>query len=102
MIKNYINKGVNQSSPVHEDLQRVVKHDESGKEYITFLLVDYPKLQKSLGDVNDWKLEKLLKAGINPNFSIHTGNNTRLEGHDTVMRFSSELDTILEDNNNKE
>lgn len=99
MIKNYIDKGVNQSSPVQVDKQRVVKYDDKGKEYIVFEKVDYPKLQRSLGTVGDWNLNALLKAGINPNFSIHTGLNTRLEGHSTVMNFSSELDEIFADNN---
>lgn len=102
MIKGYINKSVNQSSPVQEDRQRVLKYDKKGKEYVCFLPVDYSKLQQSLGDVNDWKLTNLLKAGINPDFPIRTGLSTRLEGHSTIQMFTSELDAIMDDNNNKE
>lgn len=88
---------VNQCSPVREDYARVVNHDEDGNEFVTFSQVDYPTIQKSHGSVRDWSLEALLKAGINPDFSIHTGNPTRLEGVDAVNDMAAYAEQMLKD-----
>ena len=102
-LKKYFDKSVNQSSPIQKDLARKVNYDEKGEEYITWEEVDYPSIIKEHGDVSFWSLDALLKAGINPNFPIRTGLNTRLEGVDVVNNAVAELDAILaEDNNNKE
>ena len=88
---------LNQCSPVQVDYVRKVNYDEDGNQFITYEEVDYPKLQASLGVWNDWSLQSLLKAGINPNFPIHTGNPTRLEGLDALDAFASQADEILKD-----
>ena len=85
----------NQASPVQEDVDRVVHYDEDGNEFITYVPVDYPKIQKSHGSWKDWSLNALLAAGVNPNIPIHTGNPTRLEGISTVSQFESIADEIL-------
>lgn len=82
-------KKIDQRSPVQVDLYRVVNVDSEGNEHITFSKVDYPKLQQSNGVAEDWCLRSLLKAGISPDFSIHTGSPTRLE-------LESQLDSIRE------
>ena len=102
VLKMYFNPKVNQCSPVIGDVQRVVSHLDDGTEVITFVPVDYPAIQRSLGSVDDWSLSALLKAGIDPNFPIHTGNNTRLEGIDVLSQFEAEADAILNENNNNE
>ena len=81
------------------DYKRVVSHDEDGNEYVTWEPIDYASYQKSLGFVGDWSLDSLLKAGINPNFPIHTGSNTRLEGITELENIAAYADTILNENN---
>ena len=82
-------------SPVQPDYNRVVQYDEEGNEIVTYEEVDYPKVQASLGSWTDWSLNTLLKAGINPDFGIHTGNPTRLEGVDMIADLSAQADAIL-------
>ena len=101
-LQRLFNPNVNQYSPVVPEKQRVVHHDEDGNEYITFEPVDLAKLQKSLGTVSDWSLDSLVKAGINPNFSISTGVGTRLEGLDALSAFEAEADRILAETQPKE
>ena len=67
-------------SRVCPDFARVVNQDEKGEDYITFEKIDYPKYQASLGSFGDWSLNSLISAGINPDFGIKTGFNTRLDG----------------------
>lgn len=99
-ISKYFDKNVNQQSPVQKDYSRVVNYDSEGNEYITFVEFDYPSFQKSLGSVNDWSLDSLLAAGINPDFPIHTGVGTRLEGVSSIADWNAAADTILEENIN--
>lgn len=100
VLSKYFSKSVNQASPVQKDYNRVVNYDEDGNEYITFVEVDYEKFQKSLGTVDMWSLDSLLKAGVNPNFPIHTGNTTRLEGLSSLSEYEAVADAILAENNN--
>ena len=88
--------GVNQESPLQKDVVLVKKVDEDGKIYTVFEEVDYPKLQKSHGSVSDWSLSALLQAGINPDFPIHTGLPSRIEGVSAVQQFEAAADSILE------
>lgn len=92
---------VDQFSPVQEDFSRKVQYDEDGIEHIVFVPVDYPAIQASFGFVSDWSLNALLAAGVNPNFPISTGLNTRLEGVDVLAQFDSVADSILNDESNK-
>lgn len=96
------NKEVVQSSPVQADFERKVSYDEDGNEFVSFVEVDYPKIQQENGTVDMWNLNALLKAGINPNFPIRTGLNTRLEGVDTINSAVATLDEILAEESNKE
>ena len=93
-------KKFNSCSRVRPDYERVVNLDEDGNEHISFQLVDYKKLQDSLGSFNLWSLDALVKAGINPDFGIKTGFNTRLEGFDimtgAVAAINAELDKNVE------
>lgn len=95
MVTKYFDKSVPVSSPIQKDYNRVVNYDENGNEYITYEEVDYPSIQEANGEAANWQLNALLKAGINPNFSIHTGNNTRLEGIGTVKQAEAIADAIL-------
>lgn len=96
-------KNFNSCSRVRPDYERVVNIDEDGIEHISFELVDYKKLQDSFGSYNLWSLESLKKAGINPDFGIKTGFNTRLDGFDTmngaVAAINAELDKNVESEN---
>lgn len=100
VLKALFNPKVNQQSPVQEDYSRKVDYDEEGNEYITYVKVDYPKIQQSLGSVKDWSLDALLKAGIDPAFPIHTGNPTRLEGLNELDRFAQFADELIAEQNN--
>lgn len=95
VLKKYFDKKIHQSSPVQVDYDRVCNYDEDGKEFIVFEKVDYPKIQKANGRVKDWTLDALLAAGINPNFPIHTGYNTRIEGVDVINQASAVADEIF-------
>ena len=95
VLEAYFDAGVNQCSPVQVDIQRVPVYDEDGNEFVTYEPIDYPAIQASYGVVKDWSLTSLLKAGINPNFSIHTGNPTRMEGLGDLDAMNLYLDSIL-------
>lgn len=85
----------NCASPLRKDFQRKVNYDAEGKEFITYPEVDYRELQKANGSFLDWSLDSLLKAGVNPDFPIHTGLNTRLEGLSVVEDASKIADEIF-------
>lgn len=101
-LKKYFDRSVNQSSPVKGDVRRVVKYDEEGNEFVTYEPVDYPTLQAEIGSVAMWSLNSLLAAGINPDFPIHTGNPTRLEGIGVIEQASAIADSLLADIENNE
>ena len=98
----YFSAGIDQSSPIQKDYNRVVNYDDEGNEFITWEEVDYSKIVKSLGSVADWSLNALLKAGINPNFSISTGNPTRLEGLGVIDDAQAYVDALFAEETNKE
>lgn len=102
VYKKLFNYDLDQRSPVVEDSVRVVNYDSDGNEFITWQKFDYAAHQKSLGSVDMWSLDALLKAGISPDFPIHTGNNTRLEGLDTIAQAAAIADSILADVEPKE
>ena len=94
VLSKYFDRTVNQSSPVLIDNVRVVKHDEKGGEVVSYEPFDSPKYQESLGQVDNWDLESLLAAGIDPRFGIHTGANTRLENESGLRDFIIKADEI--------
>lgn len=98
VLKAYFDESIDQRSPVQKDFNRIVKYDADGNEVITYEVMDYPSFQKSLGKVINWNLDELLKAGINPDFGIHTGLGTRLEGIGIVDDFASQAESILSEN----
>lgn len=95
MVTKYFDKSVPKSSPIQKDYNRVVNYDENGNEFITWEEVDYSSIQQANGSVDMWSLNSLLAAGVNPNFPIHTGNNTRLEGLNTLNQAVAIADSIL-------
>lgn len=95
VLKKLFCPEVDQRSPIQVDLQRKSVVDKEGNELITFEPIDYSKLIKSNGSVSDWSLNALLAAGIDPNFPIHTGLNTRIEGVSVIKDASDMLDVIL-------
>lgn len=102
VLDKLFSAGIDQSSPVQDDYNRIVNYDEDGNEFITYEKVDYAKLIASNGSVLDWSLDALLKAGINPNFSIHTGNCTRLEGIGVIDDAQAYVDALFADEEVKE
>lgn len=96
-LKSVFDYDCNQFSPVQEDLARIVNYDEDGNEFITWEPIDYDKIRVSNGSLKDWNLDALLKAGINPNFPIKTGLNSRLEGIEQVQKAAAVADEILAD-----
>lgn len=98
VLTHLFNYDVNQYSPVMDDYVRKVNYDEDGNEIITYEKFDSEKYQRSLGFVTDWSLDSLLKAGIDPAFPIHTGNNTLLDGINTISEWSAMADSVLADN----
>ena len=102
VLEMYFDDTVNQLSPVEIDYVRKVEHDEKSGEYIVYEPFDYADYQKSLGPVQNWSLEALLRAGIDPSFAIHTGNPTRLEGISTIEGAAAIADELVaEIENNK-
>ena len=87
-------KNVNCYSPLVDDYEPVVKCDKNGNEMIAYQLVDYSKVLQSNGTVDMWSLKSLLASGINPNFSVHTGYNTRLDGVNDINEVVSMIDQI--------
>ena len=85
-----------QKSPVIQEISRKIDYDEKGNEYVSFVPVDVKEIQKSLGSVDNWSLEALTKAGIDPKFGIHTSNPTRAEGFGALNDAVATLDSILE------
>lgn len=89
-------------SSVKEDLQRVVNYDSEGNEHVVYEPIDYKKIVESNGSALDWSISTLLKAGINPNFPIHTGLNTRLDGIGVIQDASAIADSILSETTNED
>lgn len=84
-------------SPVFGDQERKVYYDEEGKEIVSFVPVDYKAYADSVGSVFDWSLDALVKAGINPNFPIHTSNSvSRIEGVNDIQSVSEQINLILD------
>lgn len=100
MIKNSIqsshyNKDFNCYSPVAPDFDRVVRIGPDNEELVTWEPCDNAKIVRENGTVKDWSLENLLKAGISPDVSIHTGSATRLEVANEVKDLALEIDKIV-------
>lgn len=97
VAEKYMNTSANIQSPVQEDLMRVVKHDEEGNEFVSYVPVDGEALIKSNGNALAWSLNSLIAAGINPDFPISTGYGTRLEGIGAVIDAAAQINSILDE-----
>lgn len=104
VLSKYFNVGRSQSSPIIPEYQRVSNIDEKGIEYVSYVPFDLTTVTRGNGSVNDWKLNNLIRAGINPaQFNIHTGNVSRIEGIGDLTSIMGDLDAFLNENkNNKE
>lgn len=96
-------------SPIVDDYVRSVFYDDDGNEVIKFVKTDYPSIQASHGNVSDWSIDALLKAGVNPDFGIQTGFTTRLNGLaqlqlavDYGNALADEIEKGVESNNDSE
>lgn len=96
-LKNHFDFDVDLCSPVQDDFDRHVSYDEDGNEFVSYVKTDYPAIQSANGLCAVWNLNALLKAGVNPNFPIRTGNPTRIEGLNALNDFSATADAILAD-----
>lgn len=99
VLSKYCNRElVTQSPPI--DTYDLVSDFSSGVEVRSFVKVDYPKVIESHGSVSDWSLESLMKAGINPNFGIHTAtSSSRIdEASASVESLNFVVDNILNSN----
>lgn len=94
VLSHLYDKGVNCYSPVMEETQMVIKCDKKGNEIIVWEPVDCSKIIASNGTADMWSLNSLLAAGINPNFGVKTGYNTRLEGVDAIDEIVATIDKL--------
>lgn len=98
-LKKAFNYELNQNARdfMHDKILKV-KKSKDGEDIIVFEEVDYPAIVAANGNVDDWKLENLLKAGINPQSvgTPHTGYNSRLEGIDDVHSIENEVASFLD------
>lgn len=95
VLSRHFNYALEQRSPDCEDLVRKKRVDESGNDLFVYVPVDYKAIQKANGDSENWSLRNLLQAGINPQFSIHTGFGTRLEAASQLQEFASAAEAAL-------
>ena len=95
VLKKLFNESVSQQSPVQTDYVRTVVYDSEGNQKVTYEKTDYLSIQKSHGKLSDWSLNALLKSGINPNFPIHTGMPTRVEGVGILNEASAVAEGLL-------
>ena len=86
-------------SPVIGDVERKVSFDEDGKEIVSFPEVDYKKLQASRGTVDNWSLDEMLKAGVDPgSINIHTASSvSRFEVAGVIDQLEQDVDKLFDD-----
>lgn len=95
VLERHYNKKLNTCSPEVKDYERIIKMVNEN-EVVTFIEVDNHKRVIANGCEADWKLNNMLKAGINPQTGIHTGNNTRLAGINELNIFKVTTDKLFE------
>ena len=97
VLASYFNLGINQNSPVSDVYILALRETEDGTELVP-QKVDYPAIQQSHGTVDDWSIDNLIKAGIDPaSMHISTGYATRLDGLNDLSAFESAADAIFND-----
>ena len=95
VLSRHFNYALEQRSPDCPDFMRRKRVDEKGNTLFVYVQVDYKAIQKANGDASNWSLKNLLQAGINPQFSIHTGFGTRLEAASQLVEFAVAADAAL-------
>lgn len=95
VLERHYNRKLKTYSPEVKDYERVSKM-VNGNEVVSFVEVDNHKRVIANGCEADWKLNNMLKAGINPNTGIHTGNNTRLAGINELNMFKEATNKLIE------
>lgn len=95
ILDRHYNRKLKTTSPVVVDYERKSSIVE-GNEVVTFVEVDNRKRVIANGSEADWNLNNMLKAGINPNTGIHTGNNTRLAGINDLNVFKEATNKLFE------
>lgn len=96
VISSQFNYELNQYSPLIDEYNAVARCDEDGKQEIVFEKADLPSIVKSHGDSEDWTLNRLLKAGINPDFPIHTSAPSRLENASEILEVEKEVNALFD------
>lgn len=99
--QKYFDPSIDQRSPLVTDYVRNVYHDEKGGEYVIYEKFDSAAYQKELGPVENWSLDSLMKAGIDPRFGIHTTSPTRLEGASVMDDFVEKSESLFNEINKK-
>ena len=94
ILDRHYNKKLNTVSPLVTDFERKSTIVD-GNEIVTFIEVDNRKRVIANGSESDWKLNYMLKAGINPSSGIHTGSTTRLAAFDDLNVFKALTDEIF-------
>lgn len=93
------NDKVIQSSPVLPQFKMVDKYDENGVKITVAEPEDYKAYHAEIGKYQDWTLDALTKAGINPSsMHVSTGYNTRLEGINDIQAVEADLDAFIANN----
>ena len=100
-MKNVLTSQVNPKVPLcgsfHDCFEPSVKVDENGVKNVTFKKVDPCEVVKQNGSFLDWKLEKLVSAGIDPRFPIHTSPSTRIEGVEEADAVAKAINEIADE-----
>lgn len=73
--------------------------DESGNISVRYYDIDCAAIIKDHGSVEDWSLDNLLKAGVDPSFPIHTSPNARIDSFGELSTFEDIADALLGDPN---
>lgn len=101
MVKNALTRNFNydldQRSPKMGELSRVEKRSDDGSIVVTYEPTDFDAVRASLGSVDDWSLNALRDAGVNPNFPIHTSAPTRMESVSTLHDLIARGEALLAD-----
>lgn len=89
-------------SPLVVEYHRQEFLDANGDSHVAYVKTDLNRVRVSNGTGDLWNLSTMLKSGVNPQSSIHTGNNTRLEGISQLNNFVEVADNILTEKPNEE
>lgn len=103
VLSSHFDSRVNQNSPLLVTHSVKLFTDKDGIERSSFV-EDVPS-DEDLGSMYDWTITSLRNAGINPNFAIHTGNVSRVDGAADIASVQQDVDanfTDVEPENNEE